>query len=70
MKIINLEKARKIHAGNAHFHWVCFDKINFISKPYYCNLSEVGKIADMHKDKYLNHKKKVIIFTCYRKCGK
>ena len=69
MKVLTAEEAKKICAGNAHFHWICFDKINFISKPYYCNLSEVGKIADKHRDKYKNHKKKVFIYTSYRKCG-
>ena len=69
MKVIRAEKARELRAGNAHFHWVCFDKLNFISKPYYCSLSEVGKVADRHRDKYRNHKKKVFIFTCHRKCG-
>lgn len=52
MKVISAEKARELRAGNAHFHWVCFDKLNFISKPYYCSLSEVGKVADRHRDKY------------------
>ena len=52
MKVISTEKARELRAGNAHFHWVCFDKLNFISKPYYCSLSEVGKVADRHRDKY------------------
>lgn len=32
MKVISAEKARELRAGNAHFHWVCFDKLNFISK--------------------------------------
>lgn len=68
MKILNAEESKNIHAGNAHFHWVCFDKINFISKPYFYSLSEVGTIADRHRDKYKSHKKKVFIFTCYRKC--
>ena len=62
MKVISTEKARELRAGNAHFHWVCFDKLNFISKPYYCSLSEVGKVADRHRDK-------VFILTCHRKCG-
>lgn len=69
MKVITTERAREIHAGKAHFHWVCFDKLNFISKPYYGSLSEVGIVADGHKDKYKKHKKKVFVFTCYRKCG-
>lgn len=70
MKVLNVEETRNIHAGHAHFHWVCFDKINYISKPYYGSLLEVGKAADRHQKKYENHKGKVFIFTCFRKCGK
>ena len=46
MKVISAEKARELRAGNAHFHWVCFDKLNFISKPYYCSLSATLPTSD------------------------
>lgn len=70
MQMVNIEKARQIHAGESHFHWICLDKKNYISIPYYCGLSEVGEIADKHRDRYKGHKKKVFIYTCNRKCGK
>ena len=54
MKVISAEKARELRAGNAHFHWVCFDKLNFISKPYYCSLSEVEINIGIIKRKYLS----------------
>lgn len=70
MRILNTEQARQIHAGEAHFHWVCLNKKNYVSKPYYCGLSEVTEVADKHRDKYKGHKKKIFVYTCYRKCRK
>lgn len=73
MRILSTAESKSIHAGKGispHFHWICLDKRFFISKPYYNSITEVGEMADRHREKYRSHNKKVFVFTCYRKCGK
>ncbi|MEE1101174.1 MAG: hypothetical protein U0K86_06810 [Agathobacter sp.] len=67
MKKISDDLARQIKAGGTHYHWLCFDKKIYVSKPYY-SVTKVAVQADKHSKKYKSHKKKVLVYSCDKIC--
>ncbi len=75
MKVLDMEQSRSIHAGHAqiHRHWACLGlgigKKMYISKPYYSiKDGEVALDAEKHTNRYRNHNKLCVIYTCSKNC--
>lgn len=63
MKALSLEKSQEIKAGKGHYHWICRDGRNFVSRAY-PSYAEAGAAADKHIKKYPAHAGKVSVFYC------
>ena len=72
MRKLSMKELKRRKAGEAHYHWVCFDfgigKKRFVSKPYYFNgLMLSGRDIENHNKQY-GHEKYTKLFICYKKC--
>lgn len=50
MKVLSIEKSQEIRAGKGHYHWICKDGKDFISRAY-DSYAEAGAAADRHVKK-------------------
>lgn len=63
MQKLDLNKAQEVKGGRGHYHWICRDGRNFISKAY-DSAEAAGRGMQNHINKYPAHANKCSVFYC------
>ncbi|MEE1101173.1 MAG: hypothetical protein U0K86_06805 [Agathobacter sp.] len=63
MQKLTREETMEIKAGKGHFHWICTNGKNFISKAYK-TAAAAGEAMEKHIGRYHSHATQTSVFYC------